>query len=81
MDYPTQNNSEWPFGEATTLWTVAFGTIGGVYKARITPQLLLNSLTIDGSVAVVSYAFMSAVIGYCTKKGMDYLFEKFRKKN
>ncbi len=81
MDYPTQNNSEWPFGEATTLWTVAFGTIGGVYKAQAIPHLLLNSLTMDGSVAVVSYAFMSAVIGYCTKKGMDYLFEKFRKKN
>ncbi len=80
MHFPSPGNDQWPINEATTLWTVAFGTIGGVYKAQAIPHLLLNSLTMEGSVAVVSYAFMSAVIGYCTKRGMDYLFEKCRKK-
>ena len=62
------------------LWTVASGTIGGVYKAQAMPKLLLSSLTVDGSTAVVAYAFISAVVGYCTKKGLDYLFAKCRKK-
>jgi len=79
MQFHSPDNNDWP-GEATTLWTVAFGTIGGVYKAQAMPKLLLSSLTMDGSLAVVSYAFISAVVGYCTKKGMDYLFEKFKKK-
>lgn len=68
------------FGKGTTLWTVAFSTIGGVYKAQATPQLLLSSLSWDGSVSVIAYAFMSAVVGYGTKKGLDYLFNKLRKK-
>ena len=66
------------FGK-TSIWTIAFSTIGGVTKAHATP-LFLNTLTLDGSITVVSYAFMSAVIGYCTKKGLDYLFTKFKKK-
>lgn len=65
MDFPHS-----PFQKATTLWTV-----GGVYKAQASPGSLPMS-----SVSVVSYAFMSAVVGYCTKKGLDYLFEKFKKK-
>lgn len=68
------------FGK-TSIWTVAFSTVGGVYKAHASPQnLLLDSLTTDGSIAVIGYAFMSAVVGYCTKKGLDYLFTKFKKK-
>lgn len=59
----------------TSLWTVAFSTVGGVYKAHASPHLLLDSLSLDGSVAVVSYAFLSAVVGYSTKKGLDYLFK------
>ncbi|OSZ81910.1 hypothetical protein CAP35_01170 [Chitinophagaceae bacterium IBVUCB1] len=80
MDYQSQHNNDWSAGEVTTLWTVASGTIGGVYKAQAMPKLLLNSLTADGSMAVVAYAFISAVVGYCTKKGLDYLFVKCRKK-
>lgn len=63
----------------TMLWTVACSTLGGVYKAQSTPRLLLDSLTLDGSMAVISYAFMSAVIGYCTKKLLDYFFSKTNK--
>ncbi|MBN9482195.1 MAG: hypothetical protein J0H46_02505 [Bacteroidetes bacterium] len=63
----------------TSIWTVACSTIGGVYKAQATPRLLLDSLTMDGSISVIAYAFMSAVVGYCTKKGLDYLFKKFKK--
>ena len=63
----------------TAIWTVAFSTIGGVYKAQASPRLLLDSLTMDGSVAVISYAFMSAVVGYTTKKVLDYLFKKLKK--
>lgn len=75
---PNENSS---FFGKTSIWTVAFSTIGGVYKAHASPHhLLLDSLTMDGSVAVIGYAFMSAVVGYCTKKGLDYLFAKFKKK-
>ncbi|GAA4457075.1 hypothetical protein [Rurimicrobium arvi] len=84
MHHFTSNDhspSEQPslFG-TTSIWTVAFSTIGGVYKAQAIPHLLMDSLTLDGSIAVMSYAFISAVVGYCTKKGLDYVFAKFRKK-
>lgn len=62
------------FGK-TSLWTVVFSTIGGVYKANASPHIFLDSLTLDGSVSVVCYAFLSAVVGYGTKKGLDYLFK------
>ncbi len=62
------------FGK-TSIWTVVFSTVGGVYKAHASPHLMLDSVTMDGSVSVVCYAFLSAVVGYCTKKGLDYLFK------
>ena len=60
----------------TSLWTIGFSTVGGVYKAHVMPKLLLDSLSIDGSIAVIFYAFLSAVVGYGTKKALDYLFSK-----
>lgn len=62
------------FGK-TSLWTVAFSTLGGVYKAHASPHLMLDTITLDGSVTVVCYAFLSAVVGYATKKGLDFLFK------
>lgn len=80
MDFqPHDSGNNFPFSKGTTLWTVAFSTVGGVYKAQASPRLLLDALTFDGSVAVMSYAFISAVVGYCTKKGLDFLFKKFKK--
>lgn len=66
--------------QSTSLWTIASGTIGGTYKAIVQPKLLLNALTIDGTISVAAYAFVSAAVGYCTKKVLDYLFQKFKKK-
>lgn len=64
------------FGK-TSIWTIAFSTIGGVVsEVSSTPHLLLDALTLDGSLTVISYAFMSAVVGYCTKKGLDFLFKR-----
>lgn len=83
MHYPHNDhfpNDQPSFLGKTSIWTVAFSTIGGVYKAHASPHLLLDSLTMDGSIAVVGYAFLSAVVGYCTKRGLDYLFEKFKRK-
>lgn len=67
------------FGK-TSIWTIAFSTIGGVAKAKASPVLLLEALTLDGSLTVISYAFMSAIVGYGTKKGLDFLFNKIRKR-
>lgn len=64
----------------TSVWTIASGTVGGVYKTIAQPTILLNTVTIDGSISVATYAFLSAAIGYCTKKGLDFLFQKFKKK-
>jgi hypothetical protein len=69
-----------PFLHNTSVWTITSGTLGGVYKTLSHHPIMLNSVTIDGSISVVSYAFMSAAVGYCTKKGLDYLFKKFKKK-
>lgn len=82
MDFQhPETGNHFPFKKGTTMWTVAFSTIGGVYKAQASPHhIMLDSLTMDGSVAVIGYAFMSAVVGYCTKKGLDYLFTKFKRK-
>lgn len=62
----------------TSVWTIASGTVGGVYKSLNQHSILLNSLSIDGSVSVASYAFLSATVGYCTKKALDHLFKKFK---
>ena len=82
MQFPNDNyppNDHPSFLGKTSLWTIAFSTVGGVYKAQASPHLLLDSLSMNGSIAVISYAFMSAVVGYCTKKGLDFLFKKFKK--
>lgn len=63
----------------TSVWTTTSGTVGGVYKILSHHPIMLNSVTVDGSVSVVSYAFLSAAVGYCTKKSLDYLFRKFKK--
>jgi isoprenylcysteine carboxyl methyltransferase (ICMT) family protein YpbQ len=66
--------------QSTSLWTIASGTIGGMYKTIAHPTPLLNVVTVDGTISVATYAFVSAVVGYCTKKVMDYLFQKIKKK-
>ena len=77
MDFNHNNSSSGNslFGN-TSLWTMGFSTVGGVYKAHVMPTLLLDSLSINGSIAVIFYAFLSAVVGYGTKKALDYLFSK-----
>lgn len=73
-------DKEYPFISSTSMWTIAFSTIGGIYKANTQVNLMLNAVDIEGSFAVATYAFVSAVVGYCTKKAMDFLFEKTDKK-
>ena len=68
------------FLQNTSVWTVTSGTLGGVYKTINLHQILLSSVNVDGGFAVASYAFLSAAVGYCTKKALDYLFSKFKKK-
>lgn len=63
----------------TSVWTVASATAGGVYKTVAQHQILLNAVTLDGSISVASYAFLSAAVGYCTKKALDSLFKKLKK--
>jgi hypothetical protein len=67
------------FLQNTSVWTIASGTVGGVYKTLNHYSIILNSVSVDGSISVASYAFLSAAVGYCTKKGLDYLFKKFKK--
>ena len=64
----------------TSVWTVTSATMGGVYKTLVQHKILLNSVSVDGSISVMTYAFLSAAVGYCTKKALDYLFSKFKKK-
>lgn len=63
----------------TSVWTIASGTVGGVYKSMSHHSIMLNSVSLDGSISVASYAFLSAAVGYCTKKSLDHLFKKFKK--
>lgn len=72
----TTSGNNAPFFKGTTLWTMAFSTFGGVYKAQASPRVLLDAVSIDGSITVMTYAFISAVVGYGTKKALDHFFRK-----
>lgn len=80
LQHHNNGNNNFPFSRYTTLWTVACSTIGGIYKAQASPRIILDVLSFNSSLAVMAYAFMSAMVGYCTKKGMDYFFEWLAKK-
>lgn len=69
-------DKDFPFLQSTSIWTVAFSTMGGIYKANLQPNFFLSVVTLDSTVAVASYAFVSALVGYCTKKVLDSLFKK-----
>ncbi len=69
-------DKEFPFISSTSMWTIAFSTMGGIYKANTQVNLMLNAVDFEGSFAVATYAFVSAVVGYCTKKALDFLFKK-----
>lgn len=73
------HDKEYPFISSTSMWTIAFSTIGGIYKVNTQANLMLNAVDVEGSFAVATYAFVSAVVGYCTKKAMDFLFKKSNK--
>jgi hypothetical protein len=64
----------------TSVWTVTTATIGGVYQSITQPFILLDAISIEGSISVIGYAFMSAAVGYCTKKAFDLLFQKRKRK-
>lgn len=63
----------------TSVWTIASGTAGGVYKSLSQNTIILDTVSMDGSFSVASYAFLSATVGYCTKRALDYLFKKLKK--
>jgi hypothetical protein len=78
MEFQQQSPGNYPF-DGNTLWTMACGTMGGIYKLQSSPELLVSSLTLDGTLSVAIYAFVSAIVGYGGKKLIDYLFAQVRK--
>ncbi len=54
----------------TSLFTTLSGLVGGLGKA-ITYKPLLASVTLTGITTVVTYAALSASVGYVVKYGMD----------
>ena len=54
----------------TSLFTTISGLIGGLGKA-ITYKPILASITVTGITTVVTYAALSATVGYVVKYGVD----------
>ncbi len=61
----------------TSLFTTISGLIGGLGKA-ITYKPLLGSIPLSGLTTVVTYAALSASVGYVVKYGMDRVTVRFK---
>ena len=62
----------------TSLFTTISGLIGGLGKA-ITYKPILASITVSGITTVVTYAALSATVGYVVKYGMDRVAIRLRR--
>ena len=55
------------------------GLCGGLGKA-LSAHLVLTNITFNGTLEVVFYAAISALVGYGVKKGIDSLVIYFKKR-
>ena len=62
----------------TSLFTTLSGLVGGLGKA-ITYKPLLASVTLTGITTVVTYAALSASVGYVVKFGMDQVAVRWQR--
>lgn len=62
----------------TSLFTTLSGLVGGLGKA-ITYKPLLASVTLTGITTVVTYAALSASVGYVVKYGMDQVAVRWQR--
>ena len=62
----------------TSLFTTISGLIGGLGKA-ITSTPILASITVTGITTGVTYAALSATVGYVVKYGMDRVAIRLRR--
>ena len=65
-------------GQAKSFIATASGVFGGVGKALST-HLVLASITFQGTVDIVYYAAISALVGYGIKEGIDFVRERTKK--
>ena len=62
----------------TSLFTTLSGLVGGLGKA-LTYKPLLASVTLTGITTVVTYAALSASVGYVVKYGMDQVAVRWQR--
>jgi hypothetical protein len=64
--------------QINSFFVTTSGLCGGLGKA-LTSHLILNNITIHGTIEVAFYAAVSAMVGYGVKKSFDWIIKRTKR--
>lgn len=63
----------------TTIWTVSAGSLGGLSAVISKQKCIFLTITLNNTIDLLYYTFLSATVAYVGKIGLDWIRKKIVK--